>query len=76
MARQQPVPPATTTVDCPTCGHSVTWGADAPERPFCSRRCRLIDLGEWLDGSRAIPSEEAAGEALHLIDSGEHSGDE
>lgn len=49
-----------TTVDCPTCGQPVVWGADAPERPFCSRRCRLIDLGEWLDGGRALPGDEGA----------------
>jgi len=25
------------------------------DRPFCSERCRLIDLGRWVDGSYAIP---------------------
>ncbi len=49
------------TVACPTCGREVAWGPDAPERPFCSKRCRLIDLGEWFDGSRIIPSEDAEG---------------
>ncbi len=28
-------------------------------RPFCSRRCQQLDLGRWLDGSYAIPAEEA-----------------
>jgi hypothetical protein len=42
---QAPPPP------CPTCGRPPT----AEERPFCSRRCRLIDLGGWLDGRRGIP---------------------
>ncbi|MDX1595055.1 MAG: DNA gyrase inhibitor YacG [Gammaproteobacteria bacterium] len=55
----------TPTVACPTCGRPVDWTKDSPERPFCSRRCRLIDLGEWLEGSRAIPGEDAEG-----IDSG------
>jgi endogenous inhibitor of DNA gyrase (YacG/DUF329 family) len=54
-------PGSTTTVACPTCGKQVAWGADSPERPFCSKRCRLIDLGEWLDGSRTIPGEDAEG---------------
>ncbi|MEM8952177.1 MAG: DNA gyrase inhibitor YacG [Pseudomonadota bacterium] len=27
-------------------------------RPFCSRRCRDLDLGKWLDGSYTIPAEE------------------
>lgn len=48
-----------TIVHCPTCGDSVTWGAQSPFRPFCSDRCRLIDLGEWMEGTnRAIPSQE------------------
>jgi len=29
----------------------------APFRPFCSERCRLIDLGAWLSEQRAIPGE-------------------
>jgi uncharacterized protein len=37
------------TVACPTCGRSVAWTPESPWRPFCSERCRLIDLGEWLD---------------------------
>ncbi len=52
-------PGTTTSVACPTCGKPVTWGPGSPERPFCSKRCRLIDLGEWLDGSRTIPGEDA-----------------
>lgn len=30
-------------------------GPDNPWRPFCSERCRLIDLGDWLTGKHAIP---------------------
>lgn len=40
---------------CPTCGKPVAWTAAAPFRPFCSDRCRLIDLGEWLNEERKIP---------------------
>jgi endogenous inhibitor of DNA gyrase (YacG/DUF329 family) len=29
----------------------------APFRPFCSERCRLIDLGAWLSEQRAIPGD-------------------
>ncbi len=36
-------------VPCPTCGREVLWTEDSPYRPFCCARCRLIDLGEWLD---------------------------
>ena len=35
------------TVKCPTCGKEVVWSTDNPYRPFCSERCRMIDLGEW-----------------------------
>jgi hypothetical protein len=43
------------TLPCPTCGKPVTWSADAIWRPFCSERCRLIDLGDWLDENHRIP---------------------
>lgn len=46
-------------VKCPTCDTPVEWSEKSPYRPFCSERCRLIDLGEWLDESRRIPGEEA-----------------
>jgi uncharacterized protein len=46
-------------VNCPTCRRELDWEA-APFRPFCSERCRLIDLGAWLTEQRAIPGEPAA----------------
>ena len=36
---------------CPVCGRP----AAAAERPFCSRRCRAVDLNRWLQGAYAIP---------------------
>lgn len=42
-------------VNCPTCQQQVEWNADAPFRPFCSKRCQLIDLGEWADEQKSIP---------------------
>lgn len=50
----------TSVVPCPTCGKPVTWTTDAPWRPFCSERCKLIDLGEWLSEDKRIPGEPAA----------------
>lgn len=35
------------TVKCPTCSKVVPWLPESTYRPFCSERCRLIDLGEW-----------------------------
>ena len=42
---------------CPTCRRPFR-GADLdslPHFPFCSERCRLVDLGRWIDGEHAIP---------------------
>lgn len=44
-----------TTVLCPTCKRPVVWAETSPFRPFCSDRCRMIDLGEWASESRRIP---------------------
>ncbi len=37
----------TLKVNCPTCQKKVLWLAENTERPFCSKRCKLIDLGDW-----------------------------
>lgn len=42
---------------CPTCGRPIEWSDAYPFRPFCSERCRLIDLGAWLSEKHAIPGE-------------------
>ncbi len=53
------------TVKCPTCRRPVEWSAASAYRPFCSDRCRLIDLGAWLSEQHKIPDESAAdGEEL------------
>jgi endogenous inhibitor of DNA gyrase (YacG/DUF329 family) len=46
----------TTIVDCPTCGAKVTWGEMSPFRPFCSNRCKQIDLGAWAEEKYTIPA--------------------
>jgi endogenous inhibitor of DNA gyrase (YacG/DUF329 family) len=35
------------SVPCPRCGMPVTWSSENEFRPFCSERCKLIDLGQW-----------------------------
>ncbi|MGB9331020.1 MAG: DNA gyrase inhibitor YacG [Steroidobacteraceae bacterium] len=47
-------------VKCPTCHRELDWQT-APYRPFCSERCRLIDLGAWLTEQRGIPDDSASG---------------
>jgi endogenous inhibitor of DNA gyrase (YacG/DUF329 family) len=39
---------------CPTCKREIDWSDAHPYRPFCSERCRLIDLGAWLGEKHAI----------------------
>jgi endogenous inhibitor of DNA gyrase (YacG/DUF329 family) len=42
---------------CPVCGRPVAYRREKPlpkDFPFCSERCRLIDLGKWLDGEYSI----------------------
>ena len=46
-----------TVVKCPTCQKQVEWNSTSTYRPFCSDRCRLIDLGEWASEKHAIPDE-------------------
>jgi endogenous inhibitor of DNA gyrase (YacG/DUF329 family) len=45
-------------VRCPTCKRDIAWSDDFPHRPFCSDRCRLIDLGAWLSEQHAIPGKD------------------
>ena len=44
------------TRPCPRCGTPVTWGPQSPFRPFCSERCKLLDLGAWASESYRIPA--------------------
>ena len=47
-------------VKCPTCEKLVEWNEESKWRPFCSERCKLIDLGEWASESHRIAGEELA----------------
>jgi uncharacterized protein len=50
-------------VICPVCSKKlqIEKMQDLPTFPFCSDRCRLVDLGRWIDGAYAIPGREAGG---------------
>jgi uncharacterized protein len=48
---------AVKSVPCPTCKRAIVWSEDYPWRPFCSERCRLVDLGAWLSNAHAIAGE-------------------
>ena len=43
-----------TEVKCPTCQKQVEWTTTNKYRPFCSERCKLIDLGEWASEGHRI----------------------
>jgi endogenous inhibitor of DNA gyrase (YacG/DUF329 family) len=42
-------------VACPHCGTPVEWTPASRSRPFCSERCRLIDLGAWASEEYRVP---------------------
>ena len=42
---------------CPICKKPVQYTRDNPVFPFCSERCKLVDLGNWLDGRYKVASE-------------------
>ncbi len=54
MARETKKPK---TVKCPTCGKPAAWTSANRWRPFCSERCKLIDLGDWFEERNRIPDE-------------------
>jgi endogenous inhibitor of DNA gyrase (YacG/DUF329 family) len=45
-------------VKCPHCGKPVPWTPESAYRPFCSERCKTLDLGAWASESYRIPVEE------------------
>ncbi|HHT0593330.1 TPA: DNA gyrase inhibitor YacG [Legionella anisa] len=42
-------------ITCPICAKQNTWCSENRFKPFCSHRCKLIDLGEWVSETRKIP---------------------
>lgn len=51
------------TILCPQCRTESEW-SNNPNRPFCSERCRLIDLGNWSDETYRVPT---TGEAFDNV---------
>jgi len=43
---------------CPRCGKDID-STGNPFRPFCSERCKLVDLGNWIQGVYHIPTKDA-----------------
>lgn len=49
-------PPKSKSRPCPLCKKAAA-REDNPAYPFCSDRCKLQDLGAWLDGRYRVPDE-------------------
>jgi len=47
-------------IKCPRCRKETIYSAANAFRPFCSERCRLIDLGQWASESYSVPTEDGA----------------
>ncbi|MDE2430556.1 MAG: DNA gyrase inhibitor YacG [Burkholderiales bacterium] len=45
-----------TLIDCPTCHTKIEWTTTNRWRPFCSERCKQIDLGAWAEEQYRIPA--------------------
>jgi len=43
-------------VVCPTCGGESVYAASNVFRPFCSERCKNIDMGAWASESFRVPA--------------------
>jgi len=44
-------------IPCPTCKKSQRWAECGDFKPFCCKRCQLIDLGDWANESHSIAGE-------------------
>ena len=51
--------PKKDSIQCPRCGKKGTWTEDNASRPFCTERCKLIDLGAWASEEYTIPTEDS-----------------
>lgn len=52
---------------CPNCGERFEYSTQNPNRPFCSERCKLVDLGQWFDGSHHIAGPEMDDESIREV---------
>ena len=53
-------------VNCPTCKKEIEWSKASPYRPFCCKRCQLIDLGEWADEEKRIKGDSLSPDELAI----------
>jgi len=58
MTTPAPPPAAPRRVPCPTCKRPALFSPENPWRPFCSERCRSVDLGAWASEGYRVPAPE------------------
>ncbi|MCB9061212.1 MAG: DNA gyrase inhibitor YacG [Halobacteriovoraceae bacterium] len=54
-------------VKCPQCGREFSY-FESEFRPFCSEKCKMIDLGHWFSESYTIPVKNELGEQIEFIE--------
>ena len=57
-------------VRCPQCGAMAEYKTDNPSRPFCSERCKLLDLGAWAEERYSIPGAAVSVDSNELLSDG------
>ena len=55
-------------VNCPTCKCSVVWSSESEFRPFCSKQCQLIDLGDWATEAHSMPCDNSRSGGAEMFD--------
>lgn len=61
---------------CTICNGPAKPRADNPDHPFCSARCKMIDLGKWLNEEYRVPAEDLDEDAEELVDVGTKAPDD
>lgn len=54
-------------VRCPQCGALAEYSPTNASRPFCSERCKLIDLGAWASDQYAVPGKPLEGDDFSTL---------
>lgn len=59
-------------IACPNCGVEKKWDTKNEFRPFCSERCKLIDLGDWASEKHRVAGESVNRDTDSSDDSGSY----
>lgn len=62
-------------IKCPQCGRLAIYSTENPYRPFCSERCKTIDLGDWASEKYSIPATPTSSDSLTYEDYDDEDGD-